>query len=89
MQFQVLSSDGAARRGLLKLPHGEVETPAFMPVEAWSEMAERFGTSYMAQSTWLQLVMVTLYYIPTVLLEPFYIGAGSFQTFNFTVRAAR
>jgi len=32
MQFQVLSSDGAARRGLLKLPHGEVETPAFMPV---------------------------------------------------------
>ena len=50
--------------------------PMFMPVEAWSEMAERFGTSYMAQSTWLQLVTVTLYYIPTVVLEPFYIGAG-------------
>jgi queuine tRNA-ribosyltransferase len=32
MQFRVLSSDGAARRGVLKLAHGEVDTPAFMPV---------------------------------------------------------
>ncbi|MBI4204179.1 MAG: tRNA guanosine(34) transglycosylase Tgt [Betaproteobacteria bacterium] len=32
MEFRVLSSDGAARRGILKLAHGEVDTPAFMPV---------------------------------------------------------
>ena len=32
MQFQVLSTDGAARRGRLTLPHGAVDTPAFMPV---------------------------------------------------------
>ena len=32
MQFQVLSTDGAARRGRLTLPHGVVDTPAFMPV---------------------------------------------------------
>jgi len=32
MQFQVLSTDGAARRGKLMLPHGAVDTPAFMPV---------------------------------------------------------
>jgi queuine tRNA-ribosyltransferase len=32
VRFQVVASDGQARRGLLTLPHGEVETPAFMPV---------------------------------------------------------
>jgi queuine tRNA-ribosyltransferase len=32
LQFRVLSRDGAARGGLLTLPHGEVDTPAFMPV---------------------------------------------------------
>jgi queuine tRNA-ribosyltransferase len=32
MQFDVLATDGAARRGRLTLPHGVVDTPAFMPV---------------------------------------------------------
>ena len=32
MDFEVTHTDGRARRGLLRLPHGEVETPAFMPV---------------------------------------------------------
>lgn len=32
MQFTLLSQDGAARRGRLSLLHGDVETPAFMPV---------------------------------------------------------
>lgn len=30
--FDVVCGDGAARRGRLRLPHGTVETPAFMPV---------------------------------------------------------
>jgi len=30
--FEVLATDGAARRARLQLPHGSVETPAFMPV---------------------------------------------------------
>ena len=30
--FKLLSKDGRARAGLLSLPHGEVETPVFMPV---------------------------------------------------------
>ncbi len=30
--FELLASDGAARRGRLTTPHGAVETPAFMPV---------------------------------------------------------
>ena len=32
MKFQVLNSDGEARRGVLELAHGRVDTPAFMPV---------------------------------------------------------
>jgi queuine tRNA-ribosyltransferase len=30
--FDIVARDGAARRGRLRLPHGIVETPAFMPV---------------------------------------------------------
>jgi queuine tRNA-ribosyltransferase len=32
MKFQVLKTDGEARRGALELAHGRVDTPAFMPV---------------------------------------------------------
>ena len=32
MRFQVLKTDGEARRGALELAHGRVDTPAFMPV---------------------------------------------------------
>ena len=32
MKFAVTHRDGAARRGKLQLPHGEVDTPQFMPV---------------------------------------------------------
>ncbi|HED39257.1 MAG TPA: tRNA guanosine(34) transglycosylase Tgt [Chromatiales bacterium] len=32
MQFDLLSNDGAARRGRLSFERGDVETPAFMPV---------------------------------------------------------
>ena len=32
LRFEVLATDGAARRGRLTTPHGPVETPVFMPV---------------------------------------------------------
>jgi queuine tRNA-ribosyltransferase len=32
MQFELLGSDGPARRGCLQFPRGAVQTPAFMPV---------------------------------------------------------
>ena len=32
MKFSVIGTDGAARRGVLELAHGRVDTPAFMPV---------------------------------------------------------
>jgi tRNA-guanine family transglycosylase len=30
--FEVVATDGAARAGILRTAHGEVRTPAFMPV---------------------------------------------------------
>lgn len=32
MKFDLITTDGAARRGRLNLAHGQVDTPAFMPV---------------------------------------------------------
>ena len=32
VELTVVKTDGAARAGRLRTPHGEVETPAFMPV---------------------------------------------------------
>jgi len=32
LKFSITRSDGAARRGILELAHGRVDTPAFMPV---------------------------------------------------------
>ena len=32
MKYEVLATDGKARRGRLSFPRGDVETPAFMPV---------------------------------------------------------
>lgn len=50
--------------------------PMFTPVETWSGLADSVGMSSLLQSNWLQVVTAALYYIPSMLLEPFYIGAG-------------
>ena len=38
LQFDLLASDGAARRGRITLPRGSVETPAFMPVGTYGSV---------------------------------------------------
>jgi queuine tRNA-ribosyltransferase len=38
MQFELLASDGAARRGRLTLPRGTIQTPAFMPVGTYGSV---------------------------------------------------
>jgi queuine tRNA-ribosyltransferase len=38
MQFELLTSDGQARRGRLTLAHGIVETPVFMPVGTYGSV---------------------------------------------------
>lgn len=36
MRFELIGSDGAARRGRMRFPRGTVETPAFMPVGTYA-----------------------------------------------------
>ncbi len=38
MQFELLHTDGAARRGCLSLPRGCIQTPAFMPVGTYGSV---------------------------------------------------
>ncbi|TAN05280.1 MAG: tRNA guanosine(34) transglycosylase Tgt [Rhodanobacteraceae bacterium] len=38
MQFDLLATDGTARRGRITLPHGTIETPAFMPVGTYGSV---------------------------------------------------
>ena len=38
MSFELLKTDGAARRGRLTFPRGTVETPAFMPVGTYGSV---------------------------------------------------
>ena len=38
MQFELLATDGAARRGRITLPRGTIETPAFMPVGTYGSV---------------------------------------------------
>jgi queuine tRNA-ribosyltransferase len=38
MKFSVEAKDGAARRGVLELAHGRVDTPAFMPVGTYGSV---------------------------------------------------
>ena len=38
LQFEVLATDGAARRGRITLPRGMIDTPAFMPVGTYGSV---------------------------------------------------
>ncbi|MDR3385794.1 MAG: tRNA guanosine(34) transglycosylase Tgt [Rudaea sp.] len=38
MQFELLATDGAARRGRMTFPRGSIETPAFMPVGTYGSV---------------------------------------------------
>ncbi|MBS1161518.1 MAG: tRNA guanosine(34) transglycosylase Tgt [Proteobacteria bacterium] len=45
MQFELLKTDGAARRGTLTLAHGQVQTPVFMPVGTYGTVKAMTPTS--------------------------------------------
>ena len=58
MDFQLIASDGAARRGRLQFPRGSVETPLFMPVGTYAtvkamtpEELEDCGTELIVANT--------------------------------------
>jgi queuine tRNA-ribosyltransferase len=51
MKFAVHSTDGVARRGVLSLAHGEVETPVFMPVGTYGAVKAMSPEELVANGT--------------------------------------
>lgn len=61
MEFHVLSRSGAARRGRLSTPHGEVDTPAFIPVATQGSI--KALTSQQVEGTGSQIVLGNTYHL--------------------------
>jgi queuine tRNA-ribosyltransferase len=67
-RFELLATDGAARRGRLHTAHGTVETPAFMPVGTAATV--KAMTPAMLEASGAQMVLANTYHL---MLRP---GAG-------------
>lgn len=61
LQFEVLSTCGAARRGRLTTPHGVVETPTFMPVGTLG--AVKGVTAQELEATGASVMLANLYHL--------------------------
>ena len=61
MKFEILASDGSARRGRLRLAHGEVETPVFMPVGTYATV--KAMTPETLASLGAQIVLANTYHL--------------------------
>ena len=65
VRFTLLGRDGAARRGLITTPHGDIDTPAFMPV-ATQGSVKSLGPDDL-RSAGAQIVLANTYHL---LLRP-------------------
>jgi queuine tRNA-ribosyltransferase len=61
MRFSLLKTDALARRGVLTLAHGAVETPAFMPVGTYG--AVKAMTPAMLQTTGAQICLGNTFHL--------------------------
>ena len=63
LEFSVITADEscAARRGLLKLPHGEVDTPAFLPVGTQGSV--KAVTPQQVAETGAQMILANTYHL--------------------------
>ncbi len=59
--FQVQATDGAARRGRLVTAHGEIDTPAFMPVGTAATVKAMFPETVAA--TGAQIILANTYHL--------------------------
>ena len=59
--FELLATDGAARRGRLHTAHGTVETPAFMPVG--TQATVKAMTPQMLRATGTEIVLANTYHL--------------------------
>jgi hypothetical protein len=67
MQFELLKTDGAARRGMLTLAHGIVQTPVFMPVGTYGTvkaMTPQALNDIGAQIWPPRAILVSLFLVP-------------------------
>uniref|UniRef100_A0A915DF65 Queuine tRNA-ribosyltransferase catalytic subunit 1 n=1 Tax=Ditylenchus dipsaci TaxID=166011 RepID=A0A915DF65_9BILA len=62
MNFRVLSACGRARHGVLKLAHGEVQTPVFMPVGTQGTM-KGITTDELADDEDCQILLCNTYHL--------------------------
>ena len=60
-RFELLATDGAARRGRLHTAHGTVETPAFMPVG--TQATVKAATPDVLRATGAEMVLANTYHL--------------------------
>jgi queuine tRNA-ribosyltransferase len=61
IRFELVASDGAARRGRLTTPHGDVETPVFMP--CGTRGAVKGVTAAEVRATGTQMILANTYHL--------------------------
>jgi len=59
--FEVMGTDGLARRGQMTTPHGVVETPAFMPIGTAGSV--KGVTPTQLRATWTQMILANTYHL--------------------------
>ena len=60
-EFEIIASEGAARAGLWRLPHGEVRTPVFMPVGTQATVKTVSGAELVGLGT--QIILGNTYHL--------------------------
>ncbi|MFB3853364.1 MAG: tRNA guanosine(34) transglycosylase Tgt [Vicinamibacterales bacterium] len=83
--FRVIATDGAARRGVLSTPHGDVETPAFMPVG--TRGAVKGLTARDLEGLGAQIVLANTYHLHLRPGEALISAAGGLHSFMGWERA--
>jgi queuine tRNA-ribosyltransferase len=77
--FEVTHRDGAARRGQLRLPHGVVETPAFMPVG--TRAAVKGVTREQLEGLGAEIILGNTYHLHLRPTDALIARAGGLHTF--------
>jgi len=82
LNFKLESTDGAARAGRFSLPHGEVQTPLFMPVG--TQAAVRSVHPQLLDDTGSQIVLANTYHLSQRPGEDLIAKAGGLHKFMAT-----
>ena len=78
--FEIAATDGAARRGLLRTEHGDIETPAFMPVATYGAVRGVTGDELAAIGA--QILLANTYHLHERPGEEVIAGQGGLHGFT-------